>query len=428
MVRAMLSGATASPALVGDIAPTRESAQASPRETTCDGVVCYAGVDWWYHNRGHSECQIMQRLARRCPVLWINTLGMRAPSPGKTELVWRRYARKLRSTLRGLKRDAASGMWVYSPIFIPRYTEPVVRLNGLLVAAQVALLLRHLGIRRPSAWVTVPTAWPAMRRNDSWVRTVFNRSDDFSRFPEADASLIAPLERSLLRACDNVVYVNHGLMGRETHLCRDARFLGHGVDYDHFANARLRPGPAPEALRDLPRPIVGFYGALDTYTIDLELMVKAARRVRQQHGGTLLVIGPAAMDISRLLAEPNVRYLGPVPYKDLPAYAACFDAGLMPWLRNEWIQACNPIKLKEYLALGFPIVSTEFPELAPYRELVYPSRTHEEFLNQIGRALAETNASLAARRRESVRRQTWDALTEQAAEMLGVGPGGEENA
>ena len=46
----------------------------------------------------------------------------------------------------------------------------------------------------------------------------------------------------------------------------------------------------------------------------------------------------------------------------LPTFAAAFDVALMPWLMNEWIESSNPIKLREYLAIGFPIVSTWFPE------------------------------------------------------------------
>jgi hypothetical protein len=166
-----------------------------------DGIVCFAAVDWWYHNRGHSECQILSRLARRVPVLWVNSIGMRAPSPGKTELVLHRYVRKLKSTVKGLRRDQASGMWVYSPIFVPRYTRRMVELNGRLVHAQVSLLCRKLRVRRPAVWATIPTCAPAVERGN-WSRVLFNRSDEFSAFPEADAALIAPLEQRLLRRAD----------------------------------------------------------------------------------------------------------------------------------------------------------------------------------------------------------------------------------
>lgn len=380
----------------------------------CDGVVCYAGVDWWYHNRGHSECQIMTRLARRTTVLWINSIGMRMPAPGKSELSLTRYLRKIRSTLKGLRRDA-SGMWIYSPIFLPRYDARSLALNGVLLSLQAKMLCRLLKIRRPALWITLPTAAPAAERG-SWGSIVFNRCDDFAAFPEADGDSIAGLERRLLAIADEVAYVSPTLLERERPRVRRATFLGHGVDFAHFARSRSRSADsAPEVLRSLPRPIVGFYGALDDYTIDLELLVKTARHIGK---GTLVVIGPQAMELSPLLREPNVRYLGPVPYQQLPDYAAQFDVALMPWLQNDWIEACNPIKLKEYLALGFPIASIRFRTMEPYAHLIHGASSHEEFLDAVDRALAENDPSLVEQRRQAVADDGWDQLTERVGTML----------
>jgi hypothetical protein len=398
-------------------APHAESAQAA----SADGVVCFAGVDWWYHNRGHSECQIMRRLAQRVPVLWVNSIGMRLPTPGKTEMMWTRYARKLRSTLKGLRRDEC-GLWVYSPIFIPRFTRRAVEVNGLLLDLQVAGLLRYLGVRRPSAFVTVPTACAAVERR-SYGKVVFNRSDAFSEFPEVDSALICGLEDRLLARADDVIYVNEKLFARERDRVRHAHFVDHGVDFEHFASARSAAGPvhpAPAPIAHLPRPIIGFYGALDGYTVDLDLMIRVAR---EHPRATLLVIGPQAMDIQPLLKEPNVCYLGPVSYDLLPSYAAHFDVGIMPWLRNDWIAACNPIKLKEYLALGFPIVSVRFPQLAPYQDLVAAADDPDSFLAALARALVERDPAAAERRRERVRHSSWDAVSDGVGQLLGLDPG-----
>jgi hypothetical protein len=401
--------------------PTDFAAVAEPAaQALADGVVCFAGVDWWYHNRGHSECQIMKRLAATTTVLWINSIGMRAPALGRTELPLRRYGRKLRSTLKGLRRDAESGMWIYSPLFIPRYSSRWVEVNGRLLDWQVRALCRWLGMRRPSAWITVPTAVGALERG-RWTRTVFNRSDEFSRFPEADGAFIASLERRLLGQCDEVLYVNRDLMRRESGLCRSAEYLGHGVDFEHFAIPRSpdRADEVPAECRDLPRPVVGFYGALDDYLIDRPLLVKVARALPH---ATLLLIGPRAMDTAELEAEPNVRYLGPVPYERLPQFARLFDVGLMPWLNNGWVASCNPIKLKEYLALGFAVVSVDFPELAPYRHLVHAARTHDEFLDAVRRALATGPRDHGVEnRRQAVRHDSWAALAQRAARRLGAG-------
>ncbi len=401
------------------ISHNAQAADSTPVRPVPDGVVCFAAVDWWYHNRGHSECQIMTRLAKRVPVLWVNSIGMRAPTPGKTELVLHRYIRKFKSTLKSLQRDEATGMWVYSPLFIPRYTPRMVEINGRLVGMQVRHLLRKLGVKNPAAWATIPTSAPAIERG-RWAGTVFNRSDEFSAFPEANAALIAPLEQRLLRACDSAVYVNRVLFERERASTAGADFLGHGVDFRHFADARPESGPpaaAPPELKDLPRPLVGFYGALDDYCIDLELLIKVARRIKP---ATLVIIGPRAMDISRLVAESNVAYIGPVPYAKLPQYAAQFDVGLMPWLQNDWVAGCNPIKLKEYLAIGFPTVSIGFTELKKYEHLVYRADSHEEFLGAVSRALEEKDAGTVRRRRAAVSGDSWDALADHAGSLLGL--------
>ena len=45
-----------------------------------DGIICIGGEDWWYHNRGHFDFQIMRRIARTRPVLFVNSLAVRMPS------------------------------------------------------------------------------------------------------------------------------------------------------------------------------------------------------------------------------------------------------------------------------------------------------------------------------------------------------------
>ncbi len=312
-------------------------------------------------------------------------------------------------------------MWVYSPIFVPRYTLPWLRFNGRLLALQISVLRFFLGMRNPAVWVTTPTAVEAVDRM-RWSRIIFNRSDEFSRFPEADSDFIAGLEKRLLSLSDDVLFTSHALMQREQSLCQSADYLGHGVDYERFSRAREldRPAELPESLRHLPRPIVGFYGALDDYTIDKELLIKTAREIAP---ASLLIIGPKAMDTTSIEAEPNVHYIGQIPYEDVPRHAGAFDVALMPWLMNEWIESSNPIKLREYLAIGFPIVTTWFPELEPYKELVYSADSHDGFLAGLRAALDERDPARVAARRAAVEHSTWDAITRRVANLLDAGAG-----
>jgi len=119
-----------------------------------------------------------------------------------------------------------------------------------------------------------------------------------------------------------------------------------------------------------------------------------------------------------LCVKKNVWMLGQKPYEQIPHYGKCFDVAIMPWKQNRWIEACNPIKLKEYLALGKPIVSTPFPELNKYLDVVYLARTPKEFANCIKRAIRQDSPKLVTTRREKVKNSSWDTKAELMLEEL----------
>jgi Glycosyl transferases group 1 len=399
--------------LIDETPGARERADAGP----CDGIFWFGNVDWWYHNRGHSSVRMSTRLARLVPTVYVNSIGMRMPVPGQTEIAWKRYKRKLMSLTKGLKRDEATGLWIFSPLFIPSYSPRMLALNGRLLAAQIGWLKRRLGIKNPSAAVSLPT-WITTVERLRWRSLVFERCDDFTTLPEASGAGIAAMERRLLDLCDHVAYVSHDLLDRERDSVADAQYLGHGVDVEQLSRARPIEGPRPEApavLRDLSRPIVGYYGGMDDYRMDKELMIKVARRVAS---GTLVLIGPEQMDLSTVKAEPNVVHVGQMLPEELASHAAHFDVGIIPFLRNEFNRLCNPIKLQEYLALGFPIVATSLPAYEPFEGLVSTAESHEEFLDCLGRALVDHDPELARSRRAAVLGNDWEQVTAKMARML----------
>ena len=389
----------------------------SPEIEPCDGVLWFGNVDWWYHNRGHASVRMATRVAKVVPTVWVNSIGMRMPVPGQTEVAWKRYRRKLASLTKGLKRDPATGMWIFSPLFIPRYSPKMLEFNGRLLASQMRWLCRHLGIRRPSACVSLPT-WISTVERLRFASVVFDRCDDFTTLPESEGKQIGELERRLLDRSDHAAYVSKDLFEREKDTVADAQFIGHGVDFDHLANARPIEGPKPPAppeLSNLTKPIVGFYGGMDDYRMDKDLMIKVARHIAP---ATLVLIGPEQMDLSSVKAEPNVVHIGQMAPERLASYAAHFDVGIIPFLRNEFNRLCNPLKLKEYLALAYPIVATSLPVYEAYQGLIYTAETHDQFLAQLDLALADKDLEQARRRRELVAGDDWNAISAKMARML----------
>jgi hypothetical protein len=94
----------------------------------------------------------------------------------------------------------------------------------------------------------------------------------------------------------------------------------------------------------------------------------------------------------------------------LPAYGKSFTVALIPYHLTPQVVNSNPIKLREYLAMGKPIVSVSIPEIDKFSDYVATARTPEEFLAKLDRAVAE-GLSPEARQRQTAlaSTMTWDA-------------------
>ncbi len=112
----------------------------------------------------------------------------------------------------------------------------------------------------------------------------------------------------------------------------------------------------------------------------------------------------------------NVHQLGRKPYDEVADYMAAMDVLIMPWNDSPWIAACNPIKLKEYLAVGRPVVTTDFKALDPWRDLVTVAAGAGEFAEAIAAAtIAPFDAGKA---RARVKPENWDSKADIVAQAL----------
>ncbi len=373
-----------------------------------DGIICIGGEDWWYHNRGHFDFQIMRRLAKDWPVLFVNSLAVRMPSLKEKSQFVSRVGRKLKSLSRGMVR-VENNFWVFSPVSVPGPTGQ--KLSAWALAPQIKLAAARAGIKRPLLWVHCP-AGAALIGDIPHVGLVLQRTDRFEAFPEADPAVVGAQIKALKAAADLVVYCNANMMAEESGEVRRQLLITHGVDLDMFIAAGKARAPGPADVAVLKRPRVGFIGGIDAHTFGPKLFLGAASRMPDVEfaliGGCSLPEGWCTL--------PNVKLLGRKPYDLVASYMAAMDVLIMPWNDSEWIKACNPIKLKEYLAVGRPVVSTDFPALGKYREIVRVAKGSRAFAAAIRSALDEPYD--AERARKIVATEGWDAKASYLAEAL----------
>lgn len=386
-------------------------------------TICFGGEDWWYHNRAHIDMQLMRRFATAGKTLYVNSIVMQKPSLKKSTAGGRslpqKIVRKTGSILRGLQLSDA-GFWVYSPLSLPVQHIPSLRkVNETMMRFQLSRAIRRIGIKDPVVWVACPVASNLATAMPHY-KLVYQRTDRFEDYPNIDTETVRQCDIDLKASADLTIFVSRKLYDEERSLCRKALYIDHGVDFDAFAGAQNDPD-IPQEMTSIPRPVVGFFGGIDNHTSDIDLIEKVVRLLPDM---SFVFIGKASADCSGFEFCRNVWMLGQRPYEQIPHYGKCFDVAIMPWQQNKWIEACNPIKFKEYLALGKPVVTTPYAQLHGRDALAYQANTPEDFAEQIRRAIAEDNPDRIRARQEEVRSATWDSRAQEVLNELHI----DENA
>jgi glycosyltransferase involved in cell wall biosynthesis len=254
---------------------------------------------------------------------------------------------------------------------------------------QIDRALSYLGFRDVVLWLCTPTAWDAVC--DVPARsTVYDRST---------ATLTGSAnEAALLEAADLVIYGTRAqLHGERESVGGQAIVFDPGIDLRHFDPQRS--GDEPSDLDSVPRPRIGFAGVLAHETVDLALLDLLARELPWAH---LVLIGDVRGSVASLTARPNVHVLGPRPYTEIPAYEAAFDVAILPWVVNEVNRTTLPQPIKEYLALGLPVVATPFGDVEHFEHLVRTASTHAAFVAAVRRTLHDGGLGDPASRRAAV--------------------------
>lgn len=379
-------------------------------------IVVFAGCDWWYHNRGLFCCQTMSRLARSHKLLFVNSLATRFPSLKTDRHAVSKILRKLRSLARFL-RKSDNGMYVLTPFSLPFFEKPIVgSLMIMLTRLQIRMVMALLSISRPVIIVACPPAWRIAQKVPHRY-LVYQRTDFYEEMPGANKDFLQQCDHELMTHADLVLYVNAGLCREGMKKNRNSLLVGHGVDYSLFASACTSEA-IPEDIAAIPRPRIGFYGDISDDVCDFALLEHIARTLPS---ASIVLVGAVSSDVQRLRDISNIHFLGQKPYQEIPHYGKAFDVAIMPWKQNKWIEFCNPVKTKEYLAQGKPIVSTDYPELEPYHHVVYPAQNYDEFVEQLKKALRENDPSLQEKRRRLVENETWDDKSKMILDTIHQG-------
>jgi len=359
-------------------------------------LLCFAGDVW--DGNPHSRHHLATRFAAEFDVLFIEGVPMRSVAYGDRHEL-RRIVGKLRS--RAKLRMVREGLHVLRPLPVPPAGPVGRRLQLAALRHAVLGACRELRLDGPRiSWFSVPVAAP-LRGKLGDRASVFYYQDRYDAFSHVDAAALQRHVADLARGCDLSIATADSLAADLREHGAEPLVVPHAVDVDRFAGTF----PMPSDLADLEPPLIGCVGLIDDY-LSFDALRAVADSLDQ---GTVVMVGGFNVDPSTL-EHPRIALLGRKPYADIPAYVAHFRTCLIPFALNRLTVGVNPIKLREYLAAGRPVVSTALPEVEPYGDVVRLVREPGDFVAAVRESLAPDvdDEAARARRRARVSGESWD--------------------
>ena len=404
-----------------------------PRRT----FVCLSSQRWsdgMWTNKQH----VMSRLARDHRVIYVD-FGTRpmaeilrrkigapegAPSPAGSSMGRRGWGARL-DPLAPVVEERGGVTVLDFPI--PRFAEYLPHGSRARAALEFDLRtfalgrwMKTEGLARPVVWVYHPGFGGGVRSLPS-SRVVYDCVDEYTTFPEfrGATAWIAGRERELCAVADAVFCTSRPLFDAKAALAPGrVQLVPNVADAAHFERAADPALALPEDVAHLPRPIIGFVGAVSDYKVNLGWLAHLAR---QRPSWSVVLVGPHAVadpttDLSQLRALPNVHLVGYRAYEVLPAYLKAFDAVVIPYRLGAATRGIFPLKFFESLASGRPVVISRLPALEAYYPDVLVADDVDSFVNACAAAVAlEDDAAARERRVALARRNTWES---RIAQML----------
>lgn len=370
------------------------------------------GIDWiCFADDWGRLPSTTQHLIRHLPasdrVVWIDSIGMRTPKLSAADL--RRVWGKLRA-MAGRpadqldhRRPPASRFRIVRPRVAPFHeSAAAVRLNRWTLARDVGRAAAALGIRQPvvlisntMGWLYVDAVRDALRELGSrWEPpVVYLRLDAFDVFPGVEPGLVQRVEPALIQGCDHVFATAQAIVPPPPVA---STYLPQGVDARQFGRVPTEP-PTGRTI--------GYYGNIAEW-LDYDLITQV---VAAFPDWTFDFIGPVRVPLPAALEQaPNTRFPGPCPYPDLPEATDHWRGAWMPFVINDHIQAANPLKMREYLAAGFPIACTRFREAERLADRLTFVDDPASFGAWLDGPVACDDARARQDRRSSLDGETWD--------------------
>lgn len=340
----------------------------------------------WYH------------LRTQAPVLWIDPYPARFPRISD----WERVRKQLALTYP--TEQIPPWLSIIRPRALPIEPLPgLAQFNRVLWTGIVAEVSRFIG----SGDAMIVCGKPSLLALDILAKfsrhcSMYDAMDDFPSFHRGLAKrVLCTREMQLIARVDTLWASSRKLVHRLSKQRSDVQLVPNGLD------PALLPVPRRRTIVRASPVVFGYVGTMAAW-FDWDIIFALARARPQDR---IRLVGPLEVGPNRSLPS-NIELHPPVPHALALQIMNEFDVGLIPFKRNSLTDSVDPIKYYEYRALGVPVLSTDFGEMASRKNMpgVHLIDVSRNLADTASRAVADTTALDTA----FAKRHSWEAVFDAA--------------
>jgi hypothetical protein len=377
--------------------------------------------DWGRHP---SSCQhLIRELLPTREVLWVNTIGTRPP---RFDLrTAQRVSEKLKHWSGSASQPQVRSNEPSPPAIAPRILSPRMwpsfassaarKLNQAMLTRALTPAIERMA-QAPVAITTLPIVSDLVGQLPV-AKWIYYCVDDFSVWPGYDGKTMGAMERELVPKMNNTVAASEALAHGLRKLGASPTLITHGVDLSRWNRQSDQTHSELPEFAGLEGPYIVFWGVIDR-RMDIEWVAGLSEALQSQNRpGTIVLFGPQEDPEPRLRELPRVCLRSAVSFERLAHIAAHSSVLIMPYQDMPATRAMQPLKLKEYLASGLPVVVRDLPATQPWADACDICDDREVFIHSV---LKRMNLEASDEQLHARQRLTSESWTSKAAllEML----------
>lgn len=371
------------------------------------------GLPTWEGDYLKSTVQLMKALAQDYDILYVEYTFTWLD-------VWRGVRREdaipvkrilgLQPRLRKIELENGNALHVLTlPPFLPanwlsaKWYDRITKWNALLSLQILKPILRKLHFDNPLVVNAFqPGLGLALQGKLNEKQLAYYCYDEIGAAPWIGKHG-ARLEQAFLPKVDIVITSSSHLQKEKSTFNSNCKIVKNGVDIAQFQ--QVTNTVIIENIEKYTH-IIGYIGSVDE-RLDYDLLSQVISSMSDQ---LFVFVGRVRSEIGRqrLQAFDNVRLIGAKPPVELPSFVQQFDIGLIPFIKNELTAGIYPMKINEYLALGKPVVATDFADLSDFEPLIAVAATAQDFVQAIQQTLRSNSLIYKQLRKEMARSNSWE--------------------